>query len=119
MRSTDIKIHRTSGTCNSDKDDRLIKVRAAIQLLPRLAAKVVMLHDHKGHLAVHHVERLTEDEATMIRATWQAHGEAAEDVRFYEHDFGPADVAEHIPCNGLPADFRQRALRNLNPENQK
>ena len=82
MRSNDIKVHRTDGSADTDKDERLIRVRAAIHGLPFLATRVVLLHDHKGCLSVHHLEELSDAEQRFVRAVWEANGEPGNCVEF-------------------------------------
>jgi hypothetical protein len=82
MRSNDVKIHRTDGSCNTAHDDRLVRVRAAIQTAVHLARKVVLLHDHKGQLTVYSLEGLNTEERQLVRALWAVNCEPAECVEF-------------------------------------
>jgi hypothetical protein len=84
MRSSEIKIHRTDGSSDDADNERLIGVRAAIQSANygTLAAKVVLLHDHKGNLSVFHFEELDNVEKRFVRSLREVNCEPAENLTF-------------------------------------
>lgn len=92
MRSIDIKVRRTDGSTDTSQAGRSEAVRAAIQTVTTLAEKVVLVHDHKGHLYLFHLGTLDKDERAFVRQLWVMNGEPAVNVTFV--DLGAGDGRE-------------------------